>query len=87
MPDPIPPEKLRALQQGLDTHGRVRFKNGAVIEAEVRYKLTTPLGAVVRFGEAELPAAYALALRGAAPLEQPATEAELEARFGAEPPY
>lgn len=82
----IPPEKLRALQQGLDTHGRVRFKNGAVIEAEVRYKLTTPLGAVQRFGEAELASAYEIAMRGPAPLPQPATEAELEQRYG-EPPY
>ena len=87
MTEPISPEKLRGLQQSLDTHGRVRFRNGATVEVVTRYRVTTPLGAKQEFTEAELAAAYELALRGPGSLRQPATEAELEERYGAEAPY
>jgi hypothetical protein len=83
----IPPEKLRALQDELDARERVRFNNGAVVEVERRLKVTTPLGAVRRFTEAELAAAYALALRGPEPLPQPATEAELAEAYGDDAPW
>jgi len=87
MADEITPAKLAALQQELDAHGKVRFKNGAVIESIERYRLTTPLGAVVVYTQEELRKAYEVALRGPAPLPQPATEEELDARYGTKAPF
>lgn len=87
MPEPITEAKLRGLREALARDNRVVFHGGATLETETRYKLTTPLGAVLRFTEAELRRAYEIALRGPAPLPQPATPAELDERYGEKAPW
>lgn len=99
----FPAHHRRALGERLDRDGRVEFKNGSVVEvvAEADLRVTWPgideYGYSNSHAHDQLGRAYALAMAGAPPTEPerwpPArvrprpSDAELDRRFGAEPPF
>jgi len=86
--DPAKLEGLRGrLELGRPPPAEVPFKTGATVWLERRVVVRSAAGAVVVFREEELSKAYALAARPFGPPLQAEDLPDLDARFGADPPF
>lgn len=86
-PRTVTPEKLRALADRLGLREQapiVTFKNGSTISVEQIVVVNGSLGGQSTFGNAELRAAYAMALYGSQRTAQPKGD---PAKFGEDAPW
>lgn len=84
----IDPAKLEGLRRALERDGAVEFPNGGKVWIERRIIVQSAAGAKVVYLEDEIEKAYSLAQRSIEPLrEADLPDAELDRRFGADPPF
>jgi hypothetical protein len=84
----IPMAKVRALREGLERDGEVRFANGSVVRmhrgARLLIEVERPAKGRSGFTEDELSRAYEMALNGPRPKQQPSGD---PGKYGEEAPW